>query len=186
MRNNTLTFFYKLELYYDSQLDRYKADLSVTQNTISTKYINRPFYYSINTIVYTRGLNYLYNQKLKLKIELASIRRDKDYIRPYYTSLFIYTIGIDCLYILEGVDTILAKAFDKFQIILGTTNSILLLVRRRLLKLVQRLRKRNTRIARSYAAGIGTTIGRCKAIGAELNNLNNTYLLNDDSSNEAT
>lgn len=87
---------------------------------------------------------------------------------------------------LEGVDTISAKAFDKFWIILGTTNSVLSLARRRLLEPAQRLRKRNARIARSYAAGTGTTIERREAIGAELNDPNNTYLLDDDSGNEAT
>lgn len=88
---------------------------------------------------------------------------------------------------LEGVDTLLAKAFNKFWIILGTTTSILSLARRRLLKLVQRLRKRNARIARSYAAGIGTITGRREVIGAKLNNPNNTYLLDeDDDDDEAT
>lgn len=105
---------------------------------------------------------------------------NKDYVRAPYTSLFTRTIGIDCLYRLEGVDTLLVQAFDKFWIILGTTNSVLLLARRRLLKLLQRLRKRNARTARLYAAGIGVTIGRRNLIGAEFNNPNNPYLLGDD------
>lgn len=110
---------------------------------------------------------------------------NKDYVRAPYTGLFTYTIGIDCLYRLEGVDTLSVQAFDEFQIILGTTNSALLLVRRRLLKLLQRLYKRNTRTARLYAVGIGVTIGRRNPIGTEFNNPNNPYLLGDDD-DEAT
>lgn len=85
---------------------------------------------------------------------------------------------------LEGVEILLVKAFDKFQVILGITNSALLPARRRLLELVQRLRKRNTRIARLYTVGTGTTTRRRKLIDAELNNPNNRYLLSND--NEAT
>lgn len=89
---------------------------------------------------------------------------------------------------LKGVEILLVKAFDKFQIILGTTNLALLPARRRLLKLVQRLRKRNTRIARLYTAGTGATTRRRKPISTELNDPNNRYLLSDGDGddNEAT
>lgn len=66
-RNDTLTFFIKLALFYDSYLDREKAKLSYTQNTTSTVFVYKEYYYKINTIVDTRALYYIQKQKQKLE-----------------------------------------------------------------------------------------------------------------------
>lgn len=101
-RNNTLTFFIKLALFYDAYLDREKAKLAKAQNTISIAFVYREYYYKVNTIVEIRGLYRIQKQKEKLEFELNLIRSDKRYIRPVYTSVFTRTIGIDCSYKLEG------------------------------------------------------------------------------------
>lgn len=139
-RNNTLTFFIKLALFYDGYLDCEKAKLSYTQNTTLIAFVYKEYYYKINTIVGTRALYYIQKQKQKLEYKLESLRTDRYYERPYYTSIFIYTIGIDCLYKLEGKDFLTTKLFDEFQIILDTYNidSSLAL---RLLELATKLRK---------------------------------------------
>lgn len=68
----------------------------------------------MNTIVYTRGLDYVYKQKQKLDDKLERIQADRHYERLYYTSLFIRTIGIYCSYRLEGIDILSTIAFDEF------------------------------------------------------------------------
>lgn len=55
-RNDILTFFIKLVLFYDAYLDREKAKLAKAQNTTSTAFVYREYYYKVNTIVETRGL----------------------------------------------------------------------------------------------------------------------------------
>lgn len=96
------------------------------------------------------------------------------------------TIEVNCLNILKGVKILLFKVFNKFWTILDITNLALLLVRRHLLKLVQYLYKCNTRIARLYIVGIGTTTRQPKQISTKLNNPDNRYLLSDSNDNEAT
>lgn len=59
LRNDTLTFFIKLALFYDSYLDRKKAKLSYAQNKILTVFVYKEYYYKINTIVDTRALYYI-------------------------------------------------------------------------------------------------------------------------------
>lgn len=98
LRNNTLTFFIKLALFYDSYLDREKAKLSYAQNTTSTAFVYKEYYYKINTIVDTRALYYIQKQKQKLESKQESVRTDRYYERPYYSGVFIRTIGIDCSY----------------------------------------------------------------------------------------
>lgn len=46
----------KLALFYDAYLDREKAKLAKAQNTTSTAFVYREYYYKVNTIVDTRGL----------------------------------------------------------------------------------------------------------------------------------
>lgn len=41
-RNNILTFILKLYLFFDSYRDRYKYALAKVQNTLSTRFVNRP------------------------------------------------------------------------------------------------------------------------------------------------
>lgn len=177
-RNDTLTFFCKLGPYYDTQLDRFKANLAVAQNTTNTKYVDKPFYYRVNTIVYTRGLDHVYKQKQKLDDELERIQADRHYERLHCTGLFMRTIGIHCSHRLEGMDTLSTAAFDEFWIIPSTSAQSP--ARQRLLEPALRLSKRNVRIARLHAAGTGSTIGVRNTIGAELHNPNNPYLVEDE------
>lgn len=173
-RNNTLTFFIKLALFYDGYLDREKAKLSYVQNTISTAFVYKEYYYKINTIVGTRALYYIQKQKQKLECKLESLRTDRYYERPYYSSIFIHTIGIDCLHKLEGKDFLTTESFDEFQIILGTYNvgsSPAL----RLLELATKLRKRAVRLVYSYTTSTGTSSNIRDPIGAKRNNPNNRY-----------
>lgn len=153
-RNDTLTLFLKIALYFDSQRDRYNYDLSIAQNTILNQFINKEFYYNINSIVATRGLKIIYSQKQKLDAEL-DVASDRDFVRSIYTSVFTQTIGIDCLYKLEGKAVLIVAEFDRFYYILGTTDA--LLSTRRLLELVVRLRKRTARLERLYIVGIGAS-----------------------------
>lgn len=59
LRNDTLIFFIKLALFYDSYLDRKKAKLSYAQNKILIAFVYKEYYYKINTIVDTRALYYI-------------------------------------------------------------------------------------------------------------------------------
>lgn len=152
-RNDTLTLFLKIALYFDSQRDRYNYDLSIAQNTILNQFINKEFYYNVNSIVATRGLKIIYSQKQKLDAEL-DVASDRDFVRSIYTSVFTQTIEIDCLYKLEGKAVLIVAEFDRFYYILGTIDA---LSTRRLLELVVRLRKRTTRLERLYIAGIGAS-----------------------------
>lgn len=173
-RNNTLTFFIKLALFYDGYLDREKAKLSYVQNTISTAFVYKEYYYKINTIVGTRALYYIQKQKQKLESKLESIRTDRYYERPYYSGIFIYTIGIDCLYKLEGKEFLTTKSFDEFQIILGTYN-VSSSPALKLLELATKLRKRVVRLVRSYTISIGTSSNIRDPTSAKRNDPNNRY-----------
>lgn len=55
-RNNILTFFLKLGLFYEGYLDRYKAALAVAQSNALNIFINTTFFYRANTVVYARAL----------------------------------------------------------------------------------------------------------------------------------
>lgn len=113
-RNDTLTFFIKLVLFYDAYLDREKAKLAKVQNTTSTAFVYKEYYYKINTIVETRGLYYIQKQREKLQAELEYIRSKRNYVRSPYTSIFTRTIGIDYSYKLEGKEYLTTESFDKF------------------------------------------------------------------------
>lgn len=148
-RNDTLTFFIKLVLFYDAYLDREKAKLAKVQNTTSTAFVYKEYYYKINTVVETRGLYYIQKQREKLQAELEYIRSKRNYVRSPYTSVFTRIIGIDCSYKLEGKEYLTIELFDKFQIILGTYNTRYSPAIR-LLELAIRLYKRVARLIRSY------------------------------------
>lgn len=55
-RNNILTFFLKLRLFYEGYLDRYKAALAVVQSNALNIFINTTFFYRANIVVYARAL----------------------------------------------------------------------------------------------------------------------------------
>lgn len=95
-RNNTLTFFIKLAPFYDGHLDREKAKLSHAQNTTSTAFVHKEYYYKINTIVDTRALYHIQKQKQKLESEQESVRTDRHYERPHCSGIFTRTMGMDC------------------------------------------------------------------------------------------
>lgn len=153
-RNDTLTLFLKIVLYFDSQRDRYNYDLSVAQNTTLNQFINKEFYYNVNSVIAIRGLKIIYNQKQKLAAELDNAASNRDFIRSIYSSVFTQTIGIDCLYKLEGKTVLTVAEFDRFYYILGTTETLSI---RRLLEPTIRLRKRTARLERSYNIGIGAS-----------------------------
>lgn len=182
-RNNTLIFFIKLALFYDSYLDRKKAKLSYTQNKTLTAFVYKEYYYKINTIVDTRALYYIQKQKQKLKSKLKSIRTNRHYEHVYYSRVFIRTIGIDCSYRLKGKEFLTTELFDKFQIIPGTydTGSGPVL---RLLELPTKLRKRAARLIRSYATGTGILLSTRDPTSAERNNPNNRHTLVGEEDND--
>lgn len=183
-RNNTLTLFLKIALYFDSQRDRYNYDLLVAQNTALNQFINKEFYYNVNSVIATRGLKIIYNQKQKLDTKLDNAVNDRDFVRSIYTSVFTQTIGIACLYKLEDKTVLTVAKFDRFYYILGTIEAPSI---RRLLKLAVRLRKRATRLERSYKVGTGASSNIRDRIGAKHDNPN---LVgdddNDDIDNKAT
>lgn len=146
-RNNTLTIVLKIILFFDSYLDRYVHTLSKAQNTISSRFVNNAFYYRVNTVITIRGLKLIYQQKQKLDTKLERVANERDYVRPACTSVFTRTIKIDCLYKLEGIKYLIARSFDEFYYIRGTTNTPAIV---RLLKPKTRLRKRIARLTRSY------------------------------------
>lgn len=150
--------------YFNGQRDRYNYDLAVAQNTTLNQFINKEFYYNVNSVIAIRGLKIIYNQKQKLdaKLDLASDR-------TVCTSVFTQTIGMDCLYKLEGKAVLIVAEFDSFYYILGTIEALSI---RRLLELVVRLRKRAARLERSYNVGIGTLSNKRDRIGTEHDNPN--------------
>lgn len=141
------------------------------------QFINKEFYYNVNSVIAIRGLKIIYNQKQKLDAKLDSASD-----RTIYTSVFTQTIGIDCLYKLEGKAVLTVAEFDSFYYILGTIEALSI---RRLLKLVVRLRKRAVRLERSYNIGIGTLSNKRDRIGTEYDNPNIAGD-DDDSIDEAT
>lgn len=143
-RNNTLTFFIKLGPFYNSYIDRYNTALLVVQNNLSTQFVNKAFYYSVNTMISIRVLRYIYKQKAKLDAELEYIRNDRYYVRSVYTSVFTIIIGIDCSYKLDSIEVVTPRSYDTFQYILGTLadNSELVV---RVLEAAVRFRKRLVR-----------------------------------------
>lgn len=83
-RNNILTLFLKIALYFNSQRDRYNYDLLVAQNTALDQFINKEFYYNVNSVIGTRGLKIIYNQKQKLDTKLDNVVNDRDFVRSIY------------------------------------------------------------------------------------------------------
>lgn len=168
-RNNTLTLFLKIALYFDSQRDRYNYDLLVAQNTTLNQFINKEFYYNVNSVIATRGLKIIYNQKQKLDTKLDNVVNDRDFVRSICTSIFTQTIGIACLYKLEDKTVLIVAEFDRFYYILGTIEAPSI---RRLLEPAVRLRKRAIRLERSYKVGTGTSSNIRDRIGAKYDNPN--------------
>lgn len=58
--NDILTFFIKLGPFYNSYINRYNTTLLVTQNNLSIQFVNKIFYYSINTTISIYTLQYIY------------------------------------------------------------------------------------------------------------------------------
>lgn len=111
--------------------------------------------------------------------KLRQLANDRDYIRPPYTSVFLTTIKIDCLYKIEGAKFLIAGNFDKFYYIPGTTN---ILETVRLLELAIRLRKRTARLALSYKIGTSNDTNIRERISAKHSNLN---IVGSDDDDEA-
>lgn len=147
-RNNTLTFFIKLGPFYNSYIDRYNAALSVAQNNSSIQFVDKAFYYGINTVIVIRALRYIYKQKAKLDAK-SEQAQNSNYVRSVYTSVFTTTIGMDCSYRLEGVNVVIPNTYDTFQYILGALVGELAT---RVLEATVRFRKRSARQARLYTA----------------------------------
>lgn len=118
--NDILTFFIKLGPFYNSYINRYNTALLVIQNNLSTQFVNKAFYYSVNTVISIRVLRYIYKQKAKLDAELEYIQNDRYYVRSVYTSIFIITIEIACSNKLDSIEAIIPRSYDIFQYILGT------------------------------------------------------------------
>lgn len=173
-RNDILIFFIKLALFYDGYLDRKKAKLSYTQNTTLIAFVHKEYYYKINTIVDTRALYYIQKQKQKLESKQESVRTNRHYERPYYSSIFIRTIGIDCSYQLKGKEFLITELFDEFWIIPGAYYTAGIL---RLLEPITKLRKRVVRLIRSYIASTGSLLNVRNPTSAKRNNPNNRAIL---------
>lgn len=94
IRNNMLTLILRIVPFYDGYVDRYTYTLSVIQNTSSTRFVNRLFYYTINTIIDVRGLKAIAIQKQKYDEEQEKIAANPRYLRSVYTSIYIKTIDI--------------------------------------------------------------------------------------------
>lgn len=87
-----------MALFYDGYVDRYTYALSVAQNTSSTRFVNRLFYYTVNTVIDVRGLKAIAIQKQKYDKEQEKIAADPRHVRSMYTGVFIKTIDMSCLY----------------------------------------------------------------------------------------
>lgn len=101
--------------------------------------------------------------------ELDNAASNRDFVRSVYSSIFTQTIGIDCLYKLEGKTVLTVAEFDRFYYILGTIETLSI---RRLLELTIRLRKRTARLKRSYNTGIGASSNTRDRISAKYDNPN--------------
>lgn len=143
-RNDILTFILKLYLFFDGYRDRYEHTLAKVQNTLSTRFINRPQFQAVNTIIDVRGLKHIDKQRQRLKEERKKLRINRNYQRSECIGIFQRTIGIDCLYILDDVQAIRPYLFDNFQRI---PDIVTRLERaQRLLELLPRNKHRSARI----------------------------------------
>lgn len=170
-RNNILMFILKLYLFFDGYRDRYKYTLTKVQNTLSTRFVNRPQFQAINTIIDVRGLKYIDKQRQRLKEERKKLRINRNYQRSEYIGVFKRTIGIDYLYILDDVQAIRPYLFDNFQRIPDTVTR--LERAQRLLELLPRNKYRSARIQRSYTTSIGVLTSQRDPLLIERLNPNN-------------
>lgn len=139
-RNDTLTLILKIALFYDSYVDRYTYILAIAQNTSFTRFVNRLFYYTINTIIDVRGLKAIAIQKQKYNDEKEKIAADPRHPRSVYTSVSIKTIDIVYSYELDGVTYLILSHFGDFYRILNIEAATEV---RRLLEPLPRVSKRS-------------------------------------------
>lgn len=170
-RNNTLTFFLKLVLFYEGYLDRYEVALAVVQSNVLNIFINMPFFQRVNIVVYSRALKLIQVQKDKLRYKLEQRATNDNFTRPPYISLFTQTISLPCSYKLEGKDTLELAIYDTFQLILGIV--IEGPATRRILEAIQQLKKRLVQVAKLYTTSIGASSNQRNLILIERLNLNN-------------
>lgn len=162
-RNNTLTLILRMALFYDGHVDRYAYALSVAQNTSSTRFVNRLFYYAVNTIIDVRGLKAIAKQKQKYDEEQEKIAADPRHTRSKCTGVFMKTIDIACSYELDGITYLTTSHFGDFWRILyaesatATATTLAIDDARRLLKPPPRVSKRSARQIRSHATNTGAS-----------------------------
>lgn len=104
----------KIVLFYNSYVDRYVYALSVAQNTLSIRFVNRLFYYAINILVDVRGLKAMAVQKQKYDDKQEKIAADPRHKRSKCTSVFIKTIDIICSHQLDSVTYLKVSDFGDF------------------------------------------------------------------------